>query len=360
MEKNVNKITIFLVIMLSLTSCQISKKRRERLKKQTVIDNPFEIKPVETRKFEPGSKKDSSKDEKQISSDDKTFHEQGPSAVTSSKNKKTVAQNTTPKKSAPVKPTKAEEKKNVVETNKKLEQEKMIQNYPFKVGEKITYSIRYFALEAGKFTFEVKPFKEINNRKVFHFYISARTSSIFAWVYKLKDYAESFWDVETQRPYLMKIYGNESRFIREVQTTFDWDRKQARYQAKIMEVGKGLDEEDKTWALTDKSAQDVVSAIYYLRTEKLQVGKIFNFSVAERGKNIPLRATVIREEMLKTSAGNFQTYVVQPTFSTNGNWKQKGDITIWLTKDERKVPIQFEAKIKVGTIRGRLHSLHLK
>lgn len=331
----------------------MSKKRRKLIKSKTVIENPFDIETVTKKKG------DSTEDT------NTSFHNSGPTALKVSSPKKDVKKEMTNNiKNKTPKTKKIVTKSEVSSLNKakqdqdfEKEIESLSKLYPFKVGEKIEYRVKYFALEAGYFTFEVKPPKVIQGRPVFHFYISARTSSIFAWVYTLKDFAESFWDMKLKRPYLMKIYGEESRYIREVQTAFDWKKKEARYQAKIYEVGKGLDEEDKKWSLNYPEAQDIVSALYFLRTKKLAVGKTFDFHVAEKGKDILVRAKVTKEKLLNTKLGKFMTYEVQPKFSVDGAWKQKGDITIWLTKDEHQTPIQFEAKIKVGTIRGRLNSL---
>ncbi len=345
-----------LILLLSLSSCQMSKKKLRKLKASTVIENPYDIKSL------PQDSNPTLGDEKPKFDSNTKFHNSGPTVV-DSKDPEAVPVpsnaeiNPTLNKGLAPAIVKAQIQKEAVIKKIEAEKDVLAQKYPFKVGEKIEYAVNYFALEAGRFTFEVKPIKQIQNRPVFHFYVSAKTSSLFAWVYTLKDFAESFWDMKTQRPYLMKIYGQESRYIREVQTAFDWTKKEARYQAKIVEVGKGLDEEDKIWTLKHMDAQDVVSALYFLRTKKLEVGKTFEFRVAERGKDILVKALVLEEVELSTKIGKFMTYVVKPTFSVDGAWKQKGEIKLWLTKDEFKVPIQFEAKIKVGTIRGRLHSL---
>lgn len=324
----------------------------KQMKSETVIENPYEIKDLEDpkNKPDPNAKTDSVEAQKEKAKEET---KEPTVANTPVKIKDTKA----PDKSAPkvIQPI----TKNSEATKAALEKETelLAKQFPFQAGERIEYTVRYFALEAGHFTFEIKPIKQIQGRPVLHFYVSARTSSIFAWVYTLKDFAESFWDMKFKRPYLMKIYGEESRYVREVQTTFDWQKRQARYQAKIIEIGKGLDEEDKSWTLNHLEAQDVVSALYFLRTKDLAVGKVFDFRVAEMGKDILVRAKVTKEEEINTKLGKFMTYVVKPTFSVNGHWKQKGEVTLWLTKDQYKAPIQFEAKIKVGTIRGKLNSL---
>jgi hypothetical protein len=361
-----------LATMVFITSCQLSNKKLRLLKSKTVIENPYEIQALEpeTPNTDESNDQESAKKSNEASSGD--FHSSGPTVVSTPeignqnidknipvnpKNAKGVPKDKITSGQSAAKTQAAINKAALAAKALEQESEDLAKQYPFKVGERIEYTVKYFAVEAGRFTFEIKKPKKIQGRPVFHFYVSARTSNVFAWVYTLKDFAESFWDMKFHSPYLMKIYGEESRYIREVQTAFDWKKKEARYQAKIMEVGKGLDEEDKTWSLNNPEAQDVVSALYFLRTKNLEVGKTFEFHVAERGKDIFVKAKVVKEVEISTKLGKMMTYMVQPTFSVDGDWKQKGDITIWLTKDQYRTPVQFEAKIKVGTIRGRLYSL---
>ncbi len=364
-SKVYNLINLFVLafIALSLSSCQMSEKRLKKLKSATVIENPFEITNIESDASLTSNESIKDSEPTVVKPSEPVQPTEAPLVKTENtlplktkEDSPTKTKTVAPVKSVtlvPKKPTAAELKSAAMD-QEIAELEKL---YPFKAGERIEFTIRYGAFEAGHFTFEIKPTKQLEGRPVFHFYISARTSSLFAWIYTLKDFAESFWDMKLKRPYLMKIYGEESRYIREIQTTFDWKKKQARYQAKILEIGKGLDEEDKSWELTHLDAQDLVSSIYYLRTKDLIVGKSYDLRVAEKGKDILVRCKVVKEVELTTKLGKFMTYLVKPTFAVDGAWKQKGDMSLWLTKDKNKTPIQFEAKIKLGTIRGRLYSL---
>lgn len=350
-----------------MTSCQTSRKKIKEMRKQTQIENPYEIKHIEGQSEGPSEETDKG--------------EQPPSAATksidtkSTDTKEAESKGATSKeleeKAASVPAKKVDANKiNTPKADTKKVDDKPAQQakqneavvpakvtYPFVVGETVTYSMTYFALEAGKMTFEVKPFKQIQNERTFHFYASATTSAVFSMFYSVKDFAESFWSEKHQRPFLMKLYGEESKYVREVQASFDWKTNRARYQAKTLKIGKDMKHEDKSWTLNSDKAQDIISALYYLRTFDLEVGKTYTMHVAEKGKDIVVKAEVLRTESLRTRVGRFETLVVRPTFTVDGAWKQVGDIYIWLTNDERKIPIGFEAKVKIGTIKGKLHSL---
>lgn len=350
-----------IITSLFLASCQSRSKKVEEMRKQTHIESPYEITQIGSG---PVDANESSSAPSAVSTPVPPPAKKAQVNQTSSAKTKPApptsktppaAQTQKPKASSPAIPKDSAPPAAPVGASSVPAPSKAV--FPFSVGEQVTYSITFFAVEAGRMTMEVRPFKQIQGERTFHFYVTAVSSSVFSLFYSVKDYAESFWSERQKRPYLMKIYGEESKYVREIQASFDWAKKSARYQAKILKVGKDLKHEDMSWKLNSNDAQDVISALYKLRTYDLKVGETYKMHVAEKGKDIVVSAEVVRKETLKTRVGRFETLVVKPTFTVDGNWKQVGDVLIWLTDDENKIPIGFEAKVKIGTIKGRLHSL---
>jgi hypothetical protein len=96
--------------------------------------------------------------------------------------------------------------------------------------------------------------------------------------------------------------------------------------------------------------QDVVSAIYYLRTQKLDIGHSFDVPISDSGRvyNIPVK--VIEKKRLKTVLGRVTTVHIQPElFGEQGMLKTKGQLDIWLTDDERRIPVSAQIKGEFGT-----------
>ena len=58
-------------------------------------------------------------------------------------------------------------------------------------------------------------------------------------------------------------------------------------------------------------------------------------------------------EVIKTTLGTFKTIRVQPTADA-GVVKNRGNIWIWYTDDDRHLPVQMRAKLFWGTITFRL------
>ncbi|HZX48598.1 MAG TPA: DUF3108 domain-containing protein, partial [Nitrospirota bacterium] len=53
-------------------------------------------------------------------------------------------------------------------------------------------------------------------------------------------------------------------------------------------------------------------------------------------------------------AGTFDTIKVKTLIKFEGLFVNKGEVFIWFTDDEVKIPVKMESKIKVGTITALL------
>lgn len=96
--------------------------------------------------------------------------------------------------------------------------------------------------------------------------------------------------------------------------------------------------------------QDVLSAIYYLRTQRLELGKSFELTVSDSGNVYKVPVRVIEKKRMKTVLGRVEALRVDPEiFGPNGMIDEKGSFSIWLTNDRRHVPVSAKIKTEYGT-----------
>jgi hypothetical protein len=229
---------------------------------------------------------------------------------------------------------------------------------PFRVGEKVTMTVSYFALTAGEFTIEVRPFVQVDGHKSYHFAGTAITTSVFASFYAVDDWFETFVDYETLLPYSYALHVKETKQLREARSLFDWKKMKAFFwDKKINSEGK-VEEKKLDWDLAPYS-QNIFTAAYYLRNAQLAVGKKLAFNLSHENENLRVTAEVLRKEHIETPAGEFDTVVVKPKIEINGAFKPVGDIFVWMTDDDRKLIVRIESKIKIGKIVGVAKSIEL-
>ena len=104
---------------------------------------------------------------------------------------------------------------------------------------------------------------------------------------------------------------------------------------------------------------DSLSAIFYAASQPMTVGHSFQFPLADAMRTIPVTMRVEGHEEVKTPAGTFQTLRVEPTADA-GVVKNRGNIWIWYTDDERHLPVQMRARLLWGTITFRLTVIDAK
>ncbi len=227
---------------------------------------------------------------------------------------------------------------------------------PFHVGEEVVMGISYFAVEAGKFTMQIKPMVQLNGKKSYHFRYLIQSSPLFNMFYKVDDVAETFVDYETLLPYSYEIHVDESKQVRETKTFFDHKKLKATMWDQKQKKNAPIEKKKIDWDLKEFS-QNVFSAPYYLRNFTLEVGKKFKVHVGHEGKNILMTAEVLRKEKIFTPAGTFNTFVIKPQFDVDGKFKPTGENLLWLTDDDRKFIVRLESKIKIGAIRGEVQKI---
>ncbi len=98
---------------------------------------------------------------------------------------------------------------------------------------------------------------------------------------------------------------------------------------------------------------DLLTGMFYAASQPLELGKSFVMPVVDAQKTVPVTMRVESREEVKTSLGTFKTLRVQPTADA-GVVKNRGNIWIWYTDDERHLPVQMRARLFWGTITFRL------
>ncbi|WP_449701824.1 DUF3108 domain-containing protein [Acidicapsa ligni] len=104
---------------------------------------------------------------------------------------------------------------------------------------------------------------------------------------------------------------------------------------------------------------DLLTGVFYASSQPMEVGKSFQMPVVDPLKTVVVTMKVEAREEVKTAAGTFKTVKVEPTAEA-GIVKNRGNIWIWYTDDERHLPVQMRARLFWGTITFRLASVENK
>jgi len=104
--------------------------------------------------------------------------------------------------------------------------------------------------------------------------------------------------------------------------------------------------------------QDMVSAIFYLRTQPLSVGKKFEIQVSDSGLVYKVPVAVTLREQLKTVLGKLNCYRVEPQiFGTGRLIEQNGKMIIWVADDAKHTPVRAVIDSQYGKIEVKLKAV---
>jgi hypothetical protein len=113
--------------------------------------------------------------------------------------------------------------------------------------------------------------------------------------------------------------------------------------------------------ITDFSGQlqDVLSAIYFIRTQPLEVGRSFEIFIGDGGRVYRVPVHVIEKKRMKTILGRVNVVRVDPGLFGPDRLidNEKGEFSIWLTDDSRHIPVGGRIKSDYGTFDIKLKKI---
>jgi hypothetical protein len=217
-------------------------------------------------------------------------------------------------------------------------------------GEKLTYAVRWQNIPAGELELEIQPITTIEGTEAFHFVLTAKSNAAVDIFIKIRDRIDAYADTRmTHSIYYRK--GQTGDRNRQETIKFDWLQGTAQYsdsgqrQAPI-ELQPG--------------SFDPLSAFYFTRMMISEKHPRVKRPVTDGKRNFIGNASFVRRETITLNNGKtYDTFCVKPDLEFLGGIFKKSknpQLLLWVTADERRIPVQIKSKVKVGYFIGELVS----
>jgi len=216
-----------------------------------------------------------------------------------------------------------------------------------KSPEELVYRVDFIGITMGYARFRYDGKVSIAGRMAYHLNVRAWTSGALSYIYPINDTIDYYLDAETLAPIRQEFTHPE----REKDDVALYNQETGRITYRYRQTGAIRKEVD-----TIPSVYDPVSVAYYFRWRDL--------GVEDRPRNVyggrklyQISSRVLRNERISTEHGEVDTIVVLPIIRRDGKPDDKGDLRIWFSNDERRVPVRLYAKfrkIKDWTLVGEL------
>ncbi len=220
-----------------------------------------------------------------------------------------------------------------------------VENKAFTVGEKLTFDVRYGFVVAGTAVMAIPKMKRIFGRDVYHVVFRVNSVPAFDPFYKVRDRYETYLDKEGLFPWRFEQHIREGGFKRDFSAFFD-------HRRGIAKTSEG------TYKIP-LYVNDIVSAFYLARTfdySDKKVGDRIHLENFYKDKVYPLDVVYLGKETITVEAGTFNCIMVEPLVVEGGLFKSEGNIIIWMTDDDLKIPVKVKTKVIIGSIDAELTS----
>ncbi len=246
---------------------------------------------------------------------------------------------------------------------------------PFPAGEKLEYEVRFsrFPIYAtvGVITFEYLgpttgeqatpinglpiTFQPVASDPFFRFRASAISKGILVAIAGV-DVTDKFDTLVDTQDFSTRLSFKE---IKEGKKHFAQATLFDRAQAEVRFTAKDLNRSDtpprEVTVPRQDGMLDLLSAIYFVRLQKLKEGQLIRFPVGYDGERFTFDILVGKHEKLKTECGNVKTIKIEPKLFGPGQlFSRSGEMTMWLSDDSKQVPLRAVAKTSSGTVTAKL------
>jgi hypothetical protein len=145
------------------------------------------------------------------------------------------------------------------------------------------------------------------------------------------------------------ILDEQGKRVRTTESTFD--RSQGKMTWTSRDPTNPAAEPRNAIAEFSGQLQDVLSAIYFIRTQPLEVGKTFEVFIGDGGRVYKIPIKVVEKKRMKTILGRIDVLRVNPELFGPDRLidEEKGEFSIWITDDARHIPVGGRIKTDYGT-----------
>ena len=208
-------------------------------------------------------------------------------------------------------------------------------NPPNFVGEELKYSAGFRLFPAGNAILSLT-LDSLNGKPAFLLATSVKTNSFLDAFYTVRDETLSWLNIMDFS--LLKAV----KKIREGK----YHRNHS-----IHTIGDSLLIWNKKYFTITEPVYDPIAFIYFLRSQELSLEDSFHFLSAGEKKVREVWVNITGIEKIKVPAGNFDCLKVEPV-SPDGKplLKNKGELRVWLSNDDNKLPVKIEMKTNIGTM----------
>ena len=218
-------------------------------------------------------------------------------------------------------------------------------NRAFGPGEKLKFEVRALGMVGGYGTLEVGDAVTVKGRPCYPLSARATTAFPFSAIYQVKDVQTSYFDAVDFLTWKFENKVLEGKH--QAENTEDYD--QVRHQ-----LIRSHNQDPPETLDVAPFTQDIISCFYYFRLLPMRVGETYSIPAEAGGQNYNLIVEVIKKERVTLQTGTYDCVMIKPHVRYETVFRNTDDIDIWLTDDDRHMPVLVRSAIFIGHVEATL------
>ena len=207
------------------------------------------------------------------------------------------------------------------------------------VTERLSYTVEWRLIHAGNAVIESGPSSAG---------VKLDSAGLVSTLYKIQD----AYRVQFDAPFCATsslMDAREGSRHRETSITFDRNRNRAALLEKDVIRNAVV---SKTDIQIPNCVHDVIGGLLRLRRTKVDIGQTIQLPISDGRRSAAVKVEAQEREQVKTPAGTFRAVRYEVSVLNGVVYSRTGRVFVWLTDDDRRVPIQFRLRMSfpLGTV----------
>ncbi len=254
--------------------------------------------------------------------------------------------------------------------------------FPFSVhgfdySELLEYTISWKYMTVGYSSFGTKKNVFFDQQPVWMFESTARANSVIQLIFPVEDRIISIWDPKKMRTLWHEKSLHEGNYKRMNRVHFNYDSKKAvwwqnQFSGNINDQGlipilPRWKEKSGVLDAIPEDVQDILSIIYIMRSNPNPPipGTSFSLPIFDDNRFSKVWIHVLEFQDLKVNLNGVKTTIpsvlVQPKLETSGVFRTKGNIYLWISNDEFRIPLKIEVDMPIlGIVEAEISKFYLE
>lgn len=221
---------------------------------------------------------------------------------------------------------------------------RVVENNAFGFGERLEYDVGYKFITAGTAVFSIgKEAVQRAGRPCYDIRFEVNSLKSLDFLYRVRDRYRTLVDVDGVFPWAFQQSIREGGFSKDFSATFDHTSKTAKTTEGTFSIPQFV--------------HDIVSAFYFVRSVDLRLYKsgqiLYLQNFFDRATH-DLAVKVHGRQQVEVDAGVFNCIVVEPVIKSGSLFKYEGKLLLWLSDDDRRIPVKVSTKVAIGSIDAKL------